>query len=98
MGTWEADGLPYSHRGSLPAHVGFYHGYIRGKTTTPQVVLVNGASIATLKWIFSAGYAQSEIYSAMVTARIFSHGAGMALKNCICDFVIPASTMWRPPR
>ena len=53
----------------------------------PQVVLVNGAfyCLATLKWIMSAGYAKYEIYIAMVTARIFSHGAVIALNNCNCD-------------
>ena len=37
--------------------------------------------IASLKWIFSAGYAKSEIYSATVTARFFSHGAVIVSYN-----------------
>ena len=40
--------------------------------------------IARLKWIFSAGYAKSEIYSPMVSARIFSQ----------VQYLYPTTTMW----
>ena len=56
--------------------------------SAPQVGLVNGAfsPYSPFEMDFSAGYAKSEIYSPMVSARIFSQ----------VQYLYPTTTMWGP--